>query len=135
MIKKIILHGITAGLLSAISCLVYSEVYTATTGADFSSIISILPVMAVCLIGCLIAAGGYIFLHKTFLNTDTCDVIFNISFVFLTFISCIYPLSFKLSPFEYEAPALFNGLVVPMHFFPVLFWIALNPLFKNLRIK
>ncbi len=135
MIKKILLHGLTAGLLSAISCLVYTQVYTATTGADFSSIITLFPVMFTCLLGCLLAAGGYITLHKFISDTDICDVIFNISFVLLTFLSCIYPLSFRLSSIDFDNPELFNGLVIPMHFFPVLFWITLNPIFKNMRIK
>ena len=135
MVKKTILHGLSAGLLSAISCLVYSQIHTATTGADYSSVITLIPVMVTCLLGSLGAAAGYLLLKKLIKDLDTCDVVFNIAYVFLTFLSCIYPLSVRLSPQDFETPELFNGLVIPMHFFPVLFWITLNPVFKNMKIK
>jgi hypothetical protein len=32
-------------------------------------------------------------------------------------------------PLDIEAPELFPGLVVPMHFFPALGWFTLKPLF------
>jgi len=131
MTKKTLLHGLSAGFLSAIACLFYSEIYNATSGADFSEVINIFPVIITCIVGCMIAAAGNLFLAKWIGNKNTHEIIFNIIFLFLTFISCIYPLSVRLPYEKFDFPQLFNGLVIPMHFFPVLFWIALSPVFKK----
>ncbi len=129
--KKILLHGLAAGVLSAIACLFYNALYNAAMFTDFSDFINIFTVMGTCLCGCLIAALGYYFLTTRIKDGTTVDVIFNVVFVLLTFISCVYPFSKKL-PLEIEYPELFPGLVIPMHFFPVLFWIALNPILKKM---
>ncbi|MFK7756443.1 MAG: hypothetical protein AB8B53_05870 [Flavobacteriales bacterium] len=129
--KKTLLHGLASGVISAIACLFYSELYNAAMYTDFSEFINIFTVMGTCLLGSLIAALGYYFLTVRIKDATTVDVIFNVVFVFLTFISCIYPFSKKL-PLEIESPELFPGLVIPMHFFPVLFWIALTPILKKM---
>jgi hypothetical protein len=121
--QKIFLHGLLAGLVSAIVCLFYSEVYSTSLQVDFSDVINIFSVMGTCLFGSLIASAGYYFLSTKLSDGDVTDVLFNITFLTLTFLSCIYPFS----------PELFPGLVIPMHFFPVLFWIAFNPIFKHGR--
>jgi len=128
--QKIFLHGLAAGLISAIACLFYSELYSSALNVNFSEVINIFTVMGTCLIGCLLAATGYLILSAKVKTQTTLEVIFNIIFVFLTFLSCIYPFSVKL-PLTIDFPELFPGLVIPMHFFPVLFWIALNPVFKH----
>lgn len=128
--QKIFIHGLLAGLISAIACLIYSNIYSAAMYVDFSEVINIFSVMGTCLAGCLVAAGGYYFLTRYLKDQNTLEVVFNIIFIFLTFISCIYPFSVPL-PLDLESPELFPGLVIPMHFFPVLFWIALNPVFKK----
>lgn len=130
--QKIFLHGLAAGLISAIVCLFYSELYSSAMDVDFSDVINIFSVMGTCLFGSLIAAAGYYFLTTKVSDRDIVDVVFNIIFLTLTFLSCIYPFSVRL-PFELESPELFPGLVIPMHFFPVLFWIAFNPAFKHGR--
>ncbi len=128
--KRIYLHGLGAGLISAIACLFYSEIYSTAMYVDFSDVINIFSVMGTCLLGSLVAASGYYFLTTKMKDRDIIDVLFNVIYVTLTFLSCIYPFSVKL-PLDLDAPELFPGLVIPMHFFPVLFWIALNPAFKH----
>ncbi|MEJ6795603.1 MAG: hypothetical protein QNK63_02730 [Flavobacteriales bacterium] len=130
--QKIFLHGLLAGLVSAIVCLFYSEVYSTSLQVDFSDVINIFSVMGTCLFGSLIASAGYYFLSTKLSDGDVTDVLFNITFLTLTFLSCIYPFSVQL-PLELDSPELFPGLVIPMHFFPVLFWIAFNPIFKHGR--
>ena len=132
--KKILIHGLAAGVISAIACLFYNALYNASLGTDFSEFINIFSVMGTCLLGCLIAASGYYFLTTQIKDKITVDVVFNAIFVLLTFLSCIYPFSKKL-PLEIDSPELFPGLVIPMHFFPVLFWIALSPMLKKLSVK
>jgi hypothetical protein len=56
------------------------------------------------------------------------EIVFNFVFVILTFASIMGPFAAKL-PLTIEAPELFPGLTVPMHFFPVLAWFTLKPLF------
>ena len=132
--KKILMHGLAAGIISAIACLFYNALYNASLCTDFSEFIHIFSVMGTCLFGCLIAALGFYLLTTRIKDLNTVEVIFNVLFVFLTFLSCIYPFSKKL-PFEIDNPELFPGLVIPMHFFPVLFWIALSPIFKKFPTK
>ena len=130
--QRIFLHGLLAGLVSAIVCLFYSEVYSTSLRVNFSDVINIFSVMGTCLFGSLIASTGYYFLSTKLSDGDVTDVLFNITFLTLTFLSCIYPFSVQL-PLELDSPELFPGLVIPMHFFPVLFWIAFNPIFKHGR--
>ena len=128
--QKIFLHGLLAGLVSAIVCLFYSEVYSTSLQVDFSDVINIFcPVI---LFGSLIASAGYYFLSTKLLAGDVTDVLLLDVTLTLTFLSCIYPFSVQL-PLELDSPELFPGLVIPMHFFPVLFWIAFNPIFKHGR--
>ncbi len=130
--QKIFLHGLAAGLVSAIACLFYCEVYSSAMRVDFSTVINIYSVMGVCLFGSMIASAGYYLLSIKVSNVDIVDVVFNLFFITLTFFSCIYPFLAKL-PLNLKSPELFPGLVIPMHFFPVLFWVALNPVFKHGR--
>ncbi len=129
--QKIFLHGLAAGLVSAIACLFYCQLYCSAMLVDFSEVVNIFSVMGICLLTSLLASAGYYFLTRVIKDRNILEMIFNIIFVFLTFVSCIYPFTVRL-PLEIDFPELFPGLVIPMHFFPVLFWIAFNPLFNKI---
>ncbi|MFM2267855.1 MAG: hypothetical protein RL757_1296 [Bacteroidota bacterium] len=126
--KKVFLHGITAGILAGVASLVYNYAYTAAFLVDFSKVINPVSMLGSSIFGCVLAALGYHFLSKWL--PSNVDIWFNIIFLVLTFGSLIGSFAANL-PVEIETPELFAGLSVPMHLFPALFWLATKPLFKK----
>jgi len=126
MFKKLLLLGAVAGLLAGIASLIYQKVYSASLGDGFTTIVKPVSVIAANVLGCLIAASGYMVLYKWL--KDRGEIVFNFVFTILSFASIVAPFAAKL-PFDIEAPELFPGLVIPMHFFPALAWFTLKPLF------
>jgi hypothetical protein len=124
--KKVFIHGITAGIFAAIAAIVYNKMYSDALMVDFSKLINVTSISGSIIFGCILASVGYYFFSK--LIKSNVDVWFNIIFLVITFASFISPLSATL-PFEIESPELFAGLAIPMHIFPVLFWLATKPLF------
>ena len=126
MFKKIFYHGISAGILSAVACIIYNRIYFFATEADFSKVINIPVIIGINLFACMLAAGGYRAFKK--LLKKNADIFFNFTFTILSFASVIYPISVSL-PLDIKFPELFPGLTVPMHFFPALAWFTVRPLF------
>jgi hypothetical protein len=126
--KKVLLHGLTAGIFAAIASIVYNYAYTKAMWVDFSSIINTFSIIGSTLFGTMLAALGYHFFSK--LVKKGTDVWFNIIFLVLSFASFAGSFATEL-PLEIESPELFPGLSVPMHLFPVLFWLATKPLFNQ----
>ena len=126
--KKAILLALISAALSITACLVYNKVYSGSFYVDFSKIISPTSVIMTCLVACTIMALGYMLVtrRRPALNVGW----LNILYVVLSFASIIIVLSFKL-PLEIEFPELFPGLAIPMHFFPVLAFLAIVPFFKT----
>lgn len=130
MIKRLLLLGLISGILAAIVALIYQKVYTSSLGADFSATVKTVNIFVSCIAGSLLAALGYWLLTKWLKQTG--EIVFNFVFVILTFATILGPFAVKL-PLEVEAPELFPGLTVPMHFFPALAWFTLRPLFLRTR--
>lgn len=126
MLKKILLPGLSAGILAAIAAMIYQKIYLTALGADFGTVVSVTGIFVACIAGTLLASLGYFLLDK-WLKHRT-PFIFNLLLVLLSFASIIGPISASL-PLTLEAPELFPGLTVPMHFFPALAWFLLSPLF------
>ena len=126
MMKKIFFHGICAGVLSAVACIIYNRIYFFATEVDFSKVINIPVLIGINLLACMLAAAGYWALKK--LLKKNADIFFNLIFTILSFASVIFPISISL-PLDVKYPELFPGLTVPMHFFPALAWFTLQPLF------
>lgn len=127
MFKKIFFHGLAAALLAAIAAIIYNRIYFFAFEANFSKLVNVPVLIAVNLLGCLLAAFVYWGLKK-WLGARA-EIIFNFSFAIISFASITIPLAAKL-PLDVQNPELFPGLTVPMHFFPALAWFTLNPLFK-----
>jgi hypothetical protein len=85
-------------------------------------------VIMTCLVASTLMALGYMLATrwKPTLNPGW----LNLLYVVLSFASIIVVLSFKL-PLDIEFPELFPGLAIPMHFFPVLAFLAIVPFFKS----
>jgi len=124
--KKALFHGLLAGLLAASAAILYSIVYSRAMMADFSQIINIPRLLGINLIGCLIASIGYhLFSKMVHRNTDAW---FNIIFILITF-STFVPVFLASLPLDIQSPELFVGLAIPIHLFPVLFWLGSKPVF------
>ncbi|MBS1600350.1 MAG: hypothetical protein JST75_19130 [Bacteroidetes bacterium] len=128
MSKKIFLHGLIAGVLSAIVSVIYYRVHYFAFEVDFSKLVNVAGLLGINLLSCMIAATGYWLFKKWF--KDKGEIIFNLSFSILSFASIVIPLAAKL-PLDIQNPELFPGLTVPMHFFPALAWFTIAPLFKE----
>ena len=126
--KTVFFHGILAGVLAAIASVVYNNVYTAALVVDFSKVVNIGGIIGTSIFGCVLASFGYHFFSKM-VRSNT-DVWFNTVFLVLTYASCVGPFSASL-PMDIQSPELFLGLTIPMHFFPIMFWLAVKPLFLN----
>ena len=124
--KAVFLHGITAGLLSALSSLIYNYAYSTAFMVDFSQVISIQGIIAASLFGTVLASLGYYALSFGVIRYK--DIWFNAVYLVLTFTSFVVPFGIEL-PLDLDAPELFPGLSIPMHIFPALFWLATKPLF------
>jgi hypothetical protein len=129
MFKKSLILGIVSGLLAGVAALVYSRVYHSSLGADFSKVAWPVRIVVASLFGGVLAAIGYWAADRLFKARG--EIVFNLLFSILSFASLLAPFAAKL-PLDIEAPELFPGMVIPMHFFPALAWFTLKPIFiKN----
>ena len=94
MFKKIFYHGISAGILSAVACIIYNRIYFFATEADFSKVINIPVIAGINLFAGMLAAAGY-WAFKRLLKKNA-DIFFNLTFTILSFASVIYPISVSL---------------------------------------
>ena len=125
--KAILLAGVSAAL-SITACLIYNKVYSGSFYVDFTKIISPTSVIMTCLVACTIMALGYLLVTRKWPSINMGWL--NLVYIILSFASIIMVLSFKL-PLEIEFPELFPGLAIPMHFFPVLAFLAIAPFYKS----
>lgn len=126
--KKLIIHGLTAGVLSAIAGLIFLQIYNEAFGVDYSQIINAGAIIGSCIIGCLLMTIGYAALLK--FEKMHLRGWLNILIAVLSFASIIGPIGMSL-PLDIEFPEMFPGLVVPMHFFPALAFFAIEPFFSS----
>lgn len=127
--KQTFIIGIAASLLSSLASIIYLNIYNEALLVDFSNVAETTNIIAACLIGCLLMAVGY----KLTIQWKGIKLIgwLNIIYCILSFASIAGVFGFNL-PMETESPELFPGLVIPMHFFPILSILAIFPLFKVL---
>ena len=126
--KKLFFQGISAGILSAVACIIYNRIYFFATEVDFSKVVNISVLTGINLFACMLAAAGYWVFKK--LLKKKADIFFNLSFTILSFACVVFPISISL-PLDIKFPELFPGLTVPMHFFPALAWFTIRPLFMK----
>jgi hypothetical protein len=128
MLKKLLLLGVISGVLAGIASIIYQKVYASSLGEGFTGVVTPVNIMVGSIVGTLVAALGYWLLSKV-LKGNT-EAVFNLLFAILSFATILGPFAAKL-PMEIEAPELFPGLTIPMHFFPALAWFTLKPLFAK----
>lgn len=125
------LHGLTAGILAGLAAWVYNMAYSEALLVDFSAVMNTAALLGSSIFGCVLASLGYYFFSKWVRRGR--DTWFNAIFLVLTFAT--FAGSFAASlPEDVESPELFPGLSIPMHLFPMLFWLAVKPLFKTEQV-
>lgn len=125
--KKTFIMGIAASVLSSLASVIYLNIYSEALLVDFSKIAGTTNIIAACFIGCLLMAVGY----KLAIKWKGINTIgwLNIIYSILSFASIAGVFGFNL-PLETEMPELFPGMVIPMHFFPILSILTIFPFFK-----
>ena len=129
--KKFLIHGIIAGILTAVAGIVYQMVYENALFLDFSLVINPGSIAGSSIFGCVIMALGY-WLLEHFKKANLKGWL-NVLITVLSFLSILGPLSMSL-PLEVEFPEMFPGLAIPMHFFPAMIFFGLNPFFTKPRL-
>lgn len=130
---KSILLGLFAGILATVACLILQYAYKVATDSDFSLLIPWWKYLAACLIGCLIASIGFAVL--TIFMPKRGEIVFNLLFAALSFASIALPMKFMefTNPDMSEQALWAVGYVQPfamtLHFFPIISWFTLKPLF------
>lgn len=125
--KQTFIMGLTATLLSSIASIIYSMIYKAALLVDFSKVAGTSNIVAACSIGCFLMAVCY----TVSIHWKGTKIVrwLNISFSVLSFATIAGVLGFDL-PLDTESPELFPGMMIPMHFFPVLSVLSIFPFFK-----
>lgn len=119
--------GLLSTLLGSTACLVYAQIYTQAFGTDFSAIAGPANIIASVMIGCFLMALGYQAIMRW--KGDKWLGWMNVIYCTFSYLSIIGVLGFNL-PLETESPEMFPGLMIPMHFFPVLSFLTVLPFYK-----
>lgn len=125
--KQTFIMGIAGSLLSSLASIIYLNIYKEALLADFSTIAGIPNIIAACSIGCCLMAVGYK-LVVSWKGTKTIGWL-NIVYSIISFATIAGVFGFNL-PLDTESPELFPGMIIPMHFFPVLSILTIFPFFK-----
>jgi hypothetical protein len=131
MFGRSILLGATAGILSGVACIVFEMVYRDTVFVDFSILISKGAYFGACIFGCVLASIG--FWAATKFIPKYGEIIFNFLFALLTFASILGPIMYvwplDMPDAQMELLAYFPMYAMTLHFFPIVVWFTLKPLF------
>ncbi len=129
--KKFLIHGIIAGVLTAVAGIVYQMVYENALFLDFSLVINPKSIAGASIFGCVLMALGYWLLEH--FKKPNLKGWLNVLITVLSFLSILGPLGMSL-PLDAEFPEMFPGLAIPMHFFPAMIFFGLNPFFTKPRL-
>lgn len=125
--KQTFIMGIAGSLLSSLASIIYLNIYKEAFMVDFGKIAGTSNIIAACTIGCLLMAVGYKMAIKL-KGTKTIGWL-NIAYSVISFATIAGVFGFNL-PLDTESPELFPGMIIPMHFFPVLSIVTIFPFFK-----
>ena len=135
MLKKSLLLGVTAGLLSGVACLVFASIYKNAMFVDFSPVVSATNYFGSTLFGCILASLGYVGLRKV--SSRFGEIIFNLLFAIISFATIIFPLKYMAYMFPPELDiegidemtSYFQPFAITLHLVPALVWFTLKPIF------
>jgi len=126
--KTVLIRGLVAAIASSLACIVWDKIYYFAMMTDFSAIINYGSIIGANIFAGVLMAIGYFVITKYVKKNGV--LVFNILLATLSIASFYGPLSTSL-PLDIMAPELFLGLAAPMHLFPALAWLTLQPLFEK----
>ncbi len=102
--KKIFIHGIVAGILSAIAGVIYFTIYQNTLETAFGKIVNIPSIIGGSVLGSMLIACGYVLLQR--MNKIKLAGWYQVLVSVISFATIIGPISMSL-PLSIESPELF----------------------------
>lgn len=123
MFKQCFFLGISAAILSSVGAVVYAWCYNSNL-FDYSHILDYTSIAAACTFVCIFACVA--FWAAAMVLKSWGEFIFNTLFAFGSMASIFYPIN---SAIPEDSFGYFVVYALPLHFFPVLSWFALKPLF------
>ena len=128
MITKYTLLALISGALSGFGCYSYASVYQELTVIDYSGFIPPSAMFISCFIGCILASAGHALFVK--LLPKIGDIIFGFLFAIISFVSILGVFKATLPDNDDESYFyLIYGFAIPMHFFPIIVWNTIKPIF------
>ncbi len=128
--KNELKHGLAGGIFAGIVSVIFLQIYSSQMEVDFSAIAQPAMIIITSIVGTILASAGYWFLNRNNWFGNKTDLVFYAIFFLLSFISIFGTFGAPL-PEGTLKPELFSGLVIPMHFFPMLTWLMVKPFFEK----
>lgn len=146
MFKKSLFLGLASGVLSGIAGVIFEKVYATAFYTDFSVVSATFgggsfavkadptTIMLAHIFSCVLASVAFTLFVKWFKAKG--DAIFSLLFTMVSFMSIVIPISATF-PLDLDESIilLFPGFAMTMHFFPVLIWLAMKPLFFSSKVS
>lgn len=145
MFKKSLFLGLASGVLSGIAGVIFEKVYATAFYTDFSTVSATfggsfavkadpMTIMLAHIFSCVLASIAFTLFVKWFKSKG--DAIFSLLFTLVSFMSIVIPISATF-PLDLDESIimLFPGFAMTMHFFPVLIWLAMKPLFFSTKVN
>lgn len=139
MFKKYLILGIVTSVLASAGAVAYSMFFNKNL-FDFSLAAGPVTITAACTFASIFAAVSAFAADKVLKSWG--EFVFNLLFSIVSMGSILFPINFEFPPnllalvqavnFE-GVEAFFPIYVIPMHFFPILVWVTLKPLFFRNR--
>ena len=120
--------AVASAALSIFACFIYYKIYTKAFYVDFSMVMPAISIIAFCIVASALMTLGYVIFRKW--KGEKNMGWLNLVYTAISFATIMVVLTVKL-PLDLEFPELFPGLAIPMHFFPVLSFLAIVPFFKS----
>ena len=128
MIIKYTSLALISGALSGLGCFLYAMVYQDLTVVDYSGFIPPSAMFISCFVGCILASAGHALLVK--LMPKIGDIIFGFLFAMISFASILGVFKATLPDNDDESYYyLIYGFAIPMHFFQIVVWNTIKPIF------
>jgi hypothetical protein len=140
MFKKYFILGIVASILSSAGAIAYGMFFNKNL-FDFSMAVGPLSIATACTSVCIFAAITALAADKVLKSWG--EFVFNLIFSVVSMASVLSPINFqfpadilaKIQEVNFEGvESFFPIYVIPMHFFPILVWVTLKPLFFRNRL-
>ena len=127
MIKYTLL-ALISGALSGFGSYLYASVYQELTVIDYSAFIPSSSIFISCFVGCILASAGHALFVK--FSPKIGDIIFGFLFAIISFTSILGVFKATLPDSDDESfYYLIYGFAIPMHFFPIIVWNTIKPIF------